>query len=587
MSGPILTIDLEKLKANAERITGICGKRSVSVTGVTKVCCGMPPVARALLEGGVTSLGESRMENIYRLRASGVTSPVMLLRIPPLSAVEEIVTNVDVSLNSELSVIQALSSAALERGLIHKIILMVDLGDLREGIWPGDLLNVVSRVVDMPGVKIAGIGTNLTCYGGVLPSVENMGALAGWADQLEGKFSLDLEWVSGGNSSAIPLLLKGKMPSRINNLRIGEAIMLGRETAYGEALTGFSRNVFSLNAELIEIKTKPSLPIGDTGMDAFGGKPFFTDKGELLRGILNVGREDVAVDGLIPEEPNLSILGASSDHLLVDLTAVTSVPEVGDRISFSLNYGALLAAMTSSYVLKQPVFPGGVISSPRSVSIFGKLSSHGRKCLRRAVEDLDLNIVKSEKVDLGRFTPLLAGRRPLLTSALADMETRSESLGLIMIDSTPSLGLSGKLPLGRRLLSTSLGLIDPEINFSQRLSPENIVLLGVKKADPDEASLIRKLNIKTFTMEDVDLLGIREVTMRSIRRAASGTGGIILRFSRRAAGPQGLTSREFHFMLEILAGSDTIRCLDISGYPMDSEICQFVETALGKKILGR
>ena len=82
------------------------------------------------------------------------------------------------------------------------------------------------------------------------------------------------------------------------------------------------------------------------------------------------------------------------------------------------------------------------------------------------------------------------------------------------------------------------------------------------------------------------MLGIREVAMRSIRRAASGTGGIILKFSRQAAGPQGLTSREFHFLLEILSGSGTVRCLDVSGHPMDTQTCRYVETALGKKILG-
>ncbi len=270
MSGPCLSIELELLRRNTARMVEICREKGISVTGVTKVSCGMPSVARALIDGGVTSIGESRMENIYRLRASGISAPVMLLRIPPLSAVEEIVTSVDVSLNSELSVIEALSGAAADRGLVHEIILMVDLGDLREGIWPEDLVPLTNRVVDLPGVKIVGLGTNLTCFGGILPTVENMNTLASYADLLEKKFPINLEWISGGNSSALPLLLKGQMPSRINNLRIGEAIMLGRETAFGKKLAGFSGNVFSLRAELLEKKEKPSVPIGAAGMDAFG-----------------------------------------------------------------------------------------------------------------------------------------------------------------------------------------------------------------------------------------------------------------------------------------------------------------------------
>ncbi len=584
MSGPCLSIELELLRQNSAQMVELCRDRGISVTGVTKVSCGMPPVARALIDGGVTSIGESRMENIYRLRASGISAPVMLLRIPPLSAVEEIVTSVDVSLNSELSVIEALSGAAADRGLVHKIILMVDLGDLREGIWPEDLVPLANRVVDLPGVKIVGLGTNLTCYGGILPTAENMNTLASYADLLEKKFPINLEWISGGNSSALPLLLKGKMPSRINNLRIGEAIMLGRETAFGKKLAGFSGNVFSLKAELLEKKEKPSVPIGEAGMDAFGGKPVFEDNGRILRGILNIGREDVSVDGLIPDNPDLSILGASSDHLLIDITEADPCPSVGDEISFQLNYGALLASMTSSYVIKYPVLAGGERVPPPALSLVGKSARRHREYLEQSLRNL--TVETGIKAGMSNSVPILVGRKPLLLEALKDLEKRQESMGMILIDSIPSMTGSFQAPLVSRLLSTALGLTDEGVNFAGRLSPENIVLLGVKKAAPDEVRIIRKMNIKTFTMEDIDLLGIREIAMRSIRRAAAATGGIILRFSGDAAGADGLTRRELHFLLELLAGSNTIRCLDVSGRPLDRRTCQYLETALGKKIMG-
>jgi len=158
MSRPFVTIDLEKIEHNARTITRLCGKYGIEVTGVTKVTCGMPQVGKAMLRGGVAAIGESRMENILRLKANGVNAPYMLLRIPPLSAVEDIVTSVDISLNSELSVIAALSEAAHRRGLIHKIIIMVDLGDLREGVWPDDLLPMARDIMELPGVRIVGLG---------------------------------------------------------------------------------------------------------------------------------------------------------------------------------------------------------------------------------------------------------------------------------------------------------------------------------------------------------------------------------------------------------------------------------------------
>ena len=174
MAGPYVTIDLEKIEHNAWTITNLCAQHGIEVTGVTKVTCGIPQVGKAMLRGGVTSIGESRLENILRQKANGVHAPFMLLRIPPLSAVEEIVTSVDISLNSELSVIIALSESARKRGLVHDIILMVDLGDLREGIWPDDLMPVVREVVELDGVRIVGLGTNLSCYGGIVPTEQNM-----------------------------------------------------------------------------------------------------------------------------------------------------------------------------------------------------------------------------------------------------------------------------------------------------------------------------------------------------------------------------------------------------------------------------
>jgi predicted amino acid racemase len=175
------------------------------VTAVTKVTCGMPQVARALTASGISQLGESRLENVHRLRAGGISAPVMLLRIPPLSAAEEIVRTVDVSLNSELPVISRLSEVAQSLGIVHDIILMVDLGDLREGIWPEDLMSTVARVRELEGVRIAGIGTNLTCYGGVIPTEKNLGRLVDYAKRIEDRFGFRIETISGGNSSSLEL----------------------------------------------------------------------------------------------------------------------------------------------------------------------------------------------------------------------------------------------------------------------------------------------------------------------------------------------------------------------------------------------
>jgi len=358
MGNPHITIDLGKLEKNARSITRLCAEHAIQVTGVTKCTCGSPEVAGAMLRGGVSSIGESRMQNIHRLKAAGIDTSFMLLRIPSLSDVEEVIANVDVSLNSELAVINALSEAALRRGLVHAIIIMVDLGDLREGVWPDDLVPFVREVVGLEGVRIVGLGTNLTCFAGVIPSEDNMRRLVEQACEIERSFGLALEYLSAGSSSALPLLAAGKMPRRINHLRIGEAILLGLETAHRSPWPDTYQDAFVLYSEVIELKRKASVPIGEVSGDAFGRKPVFVDKGEMDRAILDIGREDIDVEGVRPVDPRLSILGATSGVLVMDVTAAQGSIRVGDLLAFSPNYAALLAAMDSQYVEKRP-FPRG------------------------------------------------------------------------------------------------------------------------------------------------------------------------------------------------------------------------------------
>ncbi len=306
-----------------------------------------------MVRAGVTAIADSRLENIDRLKAGGVDPPFMLVRVPALSAVDHVVESVDLSLNSELAVLEALSRAASRRGRIHEVILMVDLGDLREGVWPDDLPTFLAAAIELPGIRIKGLGTNLACFRGVIPSGDNMARLVELADGIEQKFRIDLELISGANSSGLSLIAAGQMPDRVNHARIGEAILLGRETTHRDPWPGTYQDAFTLHAEILELKNKPSSPSGKIGQDAFGGHPGFEDRGDILCALLNVGREDVDVHGIAPIDTRFSILGASSGYLVIDASRAAEGLQVGDELMFSVNYSALLAAMTSEYVKKR------------------------------------------------------------------------------------------------------------------------------------------------------------------------------------------------------------------------------------------
>ena len=353
MGRPWLSIDLARIEGNARTIARSCARHGIAVTGVTKGACGSPEVARAMLRGGVSSLGESRLENVARLRAAGVDSPVMLLRVPALSRADEVVRAVELSLDSEPVVLEALAEAARGRRRVHPVILMVDLGDLREGIWPDDLVPIARRAEALEGLHIVGLGTNLTCYAGVIPSQTHMQRFVSLVDDVERALGRRLAWISGGSSSALPLIAAGAMPTRVNHLRIGEAILLGRETVAREPWPGTAQDAFRLHAEVVELKRKPSLPEGERTADAFGRIRHFEDRGMRERALLDVGREDVEVEGLTPLDRRIEVLGASSDYLVMDVTEARADVQVGSEIAFALSYGALLAAMDSEYVEKR------------------------------------------------------------------------------------------------------------------------------------------------------------------------------------------------------------------------------------------
>ena len=581
MPEPRVTIDLDIIERNARAVTNACARFGIDVFGVTKGTCGTPQVAAAMLRGGVIGIGESRFENIQRLRRSGLTCRILLLRSPPLSRVDETVTGADISLNSELAVIEALSDAAVRRSRVHEIILMVDLGDLREGIWPDDLLPTVSEIMRLPGVRLVGLGTTLTCFSAVLPSEQNMGELAGYATAVEDEFGIDLTYVSGGNSSSLPFMLEGRMPPGINNLRIGEAMLQGgRDTFFDRPWNELDRNAFVLEGELLEVKLKPSLPIGESGVDAFGGRPTFVDRGERLRGLVNLGREDVVVDALIPNAPGVEVLGASSDHLIVDLTDAETPPRVGDLLGFQMGYGALLAAMTSEYVEKQMTLETPL---PRHRNVHLSVEPD----LTGVVADLEL-VARIEALGFtvaetggGALTLRLASSHLGTAKLLTEAAAAHIATGLIWLDA------------GAEVMAPDGPVLTPG-----RLSAENVVLVGTRAVTPEQADAIRHTTVGHFTIVDVDALGMAEVMRRALRTATNGTEGFVVSYHEsvtdapgRPEGANGLSVRETHQAMEAIAQVPGLVALNIVGFDpagdskVNALLGDFVMSCLGRRIL--
>ncbi|CUR45247.1 alanine/ornithine racemase family PLP-dependent enzyme [Alloalcanivorax xenomutans] len=362
MNAPRLEVDLDKITQNARLLVEELGENGITVTGVTKSCMGSVEVAKAMLRAGVNGLGDARIENIEAMRQQRIAAPIMLIRSPMLSQVERVVRHADISFNTELAVVRRLSAAAQLAERTHGVVLMVELGDLREGILPGDLVNAAREVLRLPNLVLTGIGTNLACHSGVAPDAANMADLSALADELEETLEVKLELVSGGNSANLDWALGAGRKGRVNHLRLGEAILLGRESLHRQPVDGLYTDAFALVAEVIESKIKPSLPWGTLGETAFGEGVTSMDRGDMARAILAIGEQDLDPDGLWPPE-GLSILGASSDHLILNSGAHRL--QVGGEVRFGVNYSALMRAMTSPFVHKAMV--RGIKNKPGAV----------------------------------------------------------------------------------------------------------------------------------------------------------------------------------------------------------------------------
>lgn len=349
MTAPRLEVDLGKIHHNARTLVQRLAPRGIAVMGVTKATLGAAGVAKEMILAGVSGLGDSRLENIESMRHAGIAARMSLIRSPMLSQLERVAEHVDLSFHTELEILSKLSKAAQKIGKIHDVVLMIELGDLREGLFPRDAENTAALVLSLPNLALKGIGTNLACLNGVTPDPQKMSELSVLAAAIEASFGLTLEMISGGNSANLSWALSEANCGRVNHLRLGESILLGRETLHREPIEGLFTDAITLVAEVIESKVKPSKPWGEMAQAAFDDPPKAHESGSSLRAILALGRQDTDPLGLTPPE-GFSILGSSSDHLVLDCG--THQLAIGSEMTFQLNYSALVRSMTSPFVTK-------------------------------------------------------------------------------------------------------------------------------------------------------------------------------------------------------------------------------------------
>ena len=346
----------KKLEENYAFLDNIFKSRNIEWGVVSKLLCGNTIYLKEIIALGVREIHDSRISNLKKIKALDPGIQTVYIKPPAKRSIEKIVRYADISFNTEVYTIQLLSDEAVKQNKVHKIIIMIEMGDLREGVMGEELIAFYGAILEMPNIEISGIGTNLNCLSGVMPTQDKLIQLSLYKQLIEAKFNISIPFVSGGTSVAIPLILKNANPLAVNHFRIGEALFFGKDLFTGHTIEGMHNDVFKLYAEIIEITEKPNTPTGELGENVAGNSFSMNDVDDLgitsLRAILDIGLLDMQPQYIEADDTDITIVDASSDMLVIDISKSKKSYQIGDLIAFKIRYMGALYLLNSEYIDK-------------------------------------------------------------------------------------------------------------------------------------------------------------------------------------------------------------------------------------------
>lgn len=353
-----IELDRQKLKHNYNYLSDLLQKHNIKFGIVSKVLCGNKDFLKEVIDLGADHILDSRIYNLKVVKSIDKNVETAYIRPPSKRSIPSVVKYADISFNTEYYTLKLLSEEAQKQEKTHKVIIMIELGDLREGVLGEDFIDFYGKIFELPNIEVVGIGTNLNCLNGVMPSHDKLIQLSLYEQLLEAKFKRNIPYVSGGSSVSLELIFKNVLPEGISHFRIGETLFFGNNLFTGENIEEMENDIFKLNTEIIELTEKPVVPTGDIGQNVAGDVKEFdeNDYGKTAyRAILDIGLLDIDPENITPTDPNIEISGASSDMIVADLGTEKPKYKVGDIISFKINYMGALTVLSSRYIGKKVV----------------------------------------------------------------------------------------------------------------------------------------------------------------------------------------------------------------------------------------
>lgn len=353
-----LELNRKKLQHNYRFLDKLFKKHDIQWAIVAKLLCGDKTFLKEVIALGATQICDSRVSNLKAIKSIKPDVETIYIKPPARRAIPSVVRYADISFNTEIETIRHLSLEAKKQGKKHKVIIMIEMGDLREGVMWDQLLDFYGEVFEMPNIEVVGIGTNLNCLNGVLPNQDKLIQLSLYEQLIEAKFNKNIPYVSGGSSVTIPLIFKKVMPKGISHFRVGETLFFGNDIYDNRPIPQMKSDIFRLFTEIIELQEKPLVPSGELGTN-LEGETFEINEEDYgkstCRAILDLGLLDIKHEHMFPVDEAIEFAGASSDMIVVDLGSNPKGYKVGDLIEFRLDYLGVLTIMNSFYIDKKVV----------------------------------------------------------------------------------------------------------------------------------------------------------------------------------------------------------------------------------------
>lgn len=357
-----LVVKTENIIKNIQKLDTYLKKRNIQWSLVSKVLSGDEAFLKRILVDDVVerlhSVGDSRMSSLKNIKRVNPHIKTIYIKPPARQLAKSIVECADISVNTSAETIEALNREAKRQKKIHKVMIFIELGELREGVVRENIVEFYKRVFNLSHIEIIGIGSNLGCMYGIEPTYDKLVQLSLFKQLLEEMFEKKVDLISGGSSITLPLIKKQLVPPAINHFRIGEAAFFGTSPLDDKRFGNLSTDTFTLAANILEMEEKWNVPDGVVGDGNIGhtATPEEGDETEKsYRAILDFGMLDVDVNDLKVKDQNLNFIGTTSDMTVYDVgsnlnSKLKQKYQVGNKIFFKPNYMAVARCMNSKFV---------------------------------------------------------------------------------------------------------------------------------------------------------------------------------------------------------------------------------------------